>query len=64
MEKLFLDLEAQWMTAWKNKDVVTVRKILSDDSVFAGEPNSLNTVSKPAGVISNNAFAVSLTRLK
>jgi len=31
MEKLFLDLETQWMTAWKDKDVPTARKILSDD---------------------------------
>ena len=30
-EQQFFDLETNWMNAWKNKDEVTVRKILSDD---------------------------------
>jgi ketosteroid isomerase-like protein len=31
MEKQFLDLETQWMTAWKDKDEKAVREIVSDD---------------------------------
>jgi hypothetical protein len=30
-EQQFLSLETQWMNAWKNKDEVTARKIMSDD---------------------------------
>ena len=46
MEKLFLDLETQWMTAWKNKDVVTVRKILSDDFTLTSSLSSGGLVDK------------------
>jgi hypothetical protein len=27
----FIDLEMQWMNAWKNKDEATIRKLISDD---------------------------------
>ncbi len=30
-EQQFLDLETHWMNAWKNKDEVAARKIMSDD---------------------------------
>jgi len=46
MEKLFLDLETQWMTAWKNKDVATVRKILSDDFTLTSSLSSGGLVDK------------------
>ena len=46
MEKLFLDLETQWMNAWKNKDVVTVRKILSDDFTLTSSLSSGGLVNK------------------
>ena len=46
MEKLFLDLETQWMTAWKNKDVLTVRKILSDDFTLTSSLSSGGLVDK------------------
>ena len=46
MEKLFLDLETQWMTAWKNKDVATVRKILSDDFTLTSSLSSGSLVDK------------------
>jgi len=46
MEKLFLDLETQWMTAWKNKDVATVRKILSDDFTLTSSLSSGDLVDK------------------
>jgi len=46
MEELFLDLETQWMTAWKNKDVVTVRKILSDDFTLTSSLSGGGLVDK------------------
>ena len=46
MEKLFLDLETQWMTAWKHKDVATVRKILSDDFTLTSSLSSGSLVDK------------------
>jgi len=46
MEKLFLDLETQWMTAWKHKDVATVRKILSDDFTLTSSLSSGGLVDK------------------
>ena len=46
MEKLFLDLETKWMTAWKNKDVATVRQILSDDFTLTSSLSSGGLVDK------------------
>jgi len=46
MEKLFLDLETEWMTAWKNKDVVTVRKLLSDDFTLTSSLSAGGLVDK------------------
>lgn len=46
MENLFLDLETQWMNAWKNKDVATVRKILSDDFTLTSSLSSGGLVDK------------------
>ena len=46
MEKLFLDLETQWMTAWKNKDVATVRKILADDFTLTSSLSNGSLVNK------------------
>jgi len=46
MEKLFLDLETEWMTAWKNKDVASVRKILADDFTLTSSLSSGGLVDK------------------
>ncbi len=46
MEKLFLDLETRWMTAWKNKDVATVREILADDFTLTSSLSSGSLVNK------------------
>ena len=46
MEKLFLELETQWMTAWKNKDVTTARKILSDDFTLTSSLSNGGLVDK------------------
>ena len=46
MEKLFLDLETQWMEAWKNKDVETVQKILADDFTLTSSLSSGGLVDK------------------
>ena len=46
MEQLFLDLETQWMTAWKNKDIATVRKMLSDDFTLTSSLSSGGLVDK------------------
>jgi len=31
MEQLFIELETQWMTAWRNKDEATARKSIADE---------------------------------
>ena len=31
MNEKFIDLETQWMNAWKNKDETTARKIIADE---------------------------------
>ncbi len=46
MEKLFIELENRWMTAWKNKDVETARKILSDDFTLTSSLSSGALVDK------------------
>ena len=46
MEKLFLDLETEWMEAWKNKDVETVQKILADDFTLTSSLSSGGLVDK------------------
>jgi len=46
MEKLFLDLETQWMEAWKNKDVETAQKILADDFTLTSSLSSGGLVDK------------------
>lgn len=46
MEKLFLELETRWMIAWKNKDVVTVRELLSDDFTLTSSLSSGALVDK------------------
>jgi len=50
MEELFLDLEIKWMTAWKNKDVTTVRKMLSDDFTLTSSLSSGGLVDKEAWI--------------
>ena len=46
MENLFLELETKWMTAWKNKDVATIRKILSDDFTLTSSLSGGGLVDK------------------
>ncbi|MFZ1799650.1 MAG: hypothetical protein WAU24_07265 [Chitinophagaceae bacterium] len=46
MEKLFLELGTRWMNAWKNKDVATVRKILSDDFTLTSSLSGGGLVDK------------------
>jgi len=46
MEKLFLDLETQWMTAWKNKDIATVQKLLADDFTLTSSLSNGGLVDK------------------
>lgn len=46
MDKLFLDLETKWMTAWKNKDVATVREILSDDFTLTSSLSNGELIDK------------------
>jgi ketosteroid isomerase-like protein len=46
MEKQFLDLETKWMTAWKNRDEETVRKILSDDFTLTSTLSTGELVDK------------------
>lgn len=51
MDNLFLDLETQWMTAWKNKDIATVRKILSDDFTLTSSLSSGGLVDKEDWIV-------------
>ena len=46
MEKLFLDLENKWMTAWKDKDLKTVNEILSDDFTLTSSLSTGDLVDK------------------
>ena len=46
MDKLFFDLETRWMTAWKEKDVAAVRKILAEDFTLTSSLSSGVLVNK------------------
>jgi hypothetical protein len=46
MKQLFIELETQWMTAWKNKDEVTARKLIADEFTLTSSLSTGNLVYK------------------
>jgi Domain of unknown function (DUF4440) len=46
MEQKFLELETEWMNAWKNKDEKTARKLIADEFTLVSSVSTGNLIDK------------------